>query len=80
MGQRSGEDEEYLPSATTGILILMTDRFLHVFGRYTQASQEVYCPHESFVDHCAVYTTLIFENAAPDPHPPSSHTVKAVWS
>lgn len=46
----------------------MTDRSLHGFGRYAQASQVVYCPHESFVDHCAVYTTLIFGHAAPDTH------------
>ena len=30
----------------------------------------VHCPHESFVDHFAVYTTPIFGHAAADLHPP----------
>lgn len=75
----SEEGEAFPSSSPTGILILVTDSSLHSFGRYAQASQMVHCPDEPFVDHCAVYTTLIFGHAAPDPQPPSSYTVKDVW-
>lgn len=43
-----------------------------VYARLWQrASEVVHRPHEAFVDHCAVYKTLIFRHVAPDPpHPP----------
>lgn len=61
--------------------LLVTDSSVRCFGSYLQASQVLHCPHEPYVDRCAVYTALIFGHAAPDLCPPTPHpyTMKDVW-